>query len=88
MHERFGSELDIIGVTWAGSSSDYEAFIARHGLTFPTIDDTDGDLFGRLGITGQPAWAMIKPDGEARILMGSPGEAQLVEEFASLTGSS
>lgn len=75
-------------MTWSGSSSDYRSFITRHGLTFANIDDSAGDLFGRLGVTGQPAWAMVTPTGDSRVLRGAPGLAQLVEELGALAQSS
>lgn len=60
-------------MAWTGSSSDYEAFIERHDLTFPNLDDSPGEIFGRFGIPGQPAFAIVKPDGSGEVLIGAAG---------------
>ena len=83
----FEGKVSIIGVTWSGSASSYEAFIARHGLSFPNIDDSDGELFARLGVVGQPAWAMVKANGEAEVMMGVLSDAELAEQLELLSQS-
>ena len=60
-------------MAWTGSPSDYEAFVDRHGLTFPNLDDSPGEIFGRFGIPGQPAFAIVKPDGSGEVLIGAAG---------------
>jgi predicted DsbA family dithiol-disulfide isomerase len=58
-------------VTWSGSARDYESFVARHGLTFPTIDDTAGAIYADLGIPGNPAFGVVNTDQTYEIVMGA-----------------
>ena len=74
-------------MTWLGSESSYASFIERHGLTFPNIDDSEGEIFARFGVVGQPAWAMVKPNGEAEVMMGVLSDAELAEQLELLSQS-
>ena len=49
-------------MAWAGNTGSYGEFIARHGITFPTVDDTSGDLFSTFRVSGQPAFAFVNGD--------------------------
>lgn len=51
-----------MGVAWAGDESSYRAFIERHGITFPTVDDTPGEVFATLNVSGQPSYAFVDGD--------------------------
>lgn len=76
-----------MGVAWLGSSRDYENFLTRHSLTFPSIDDTAGDVFGSLQIKGQPAWAMVQPNGETQVFLGVLSDDDLAEQLTLLSQS-
>lgn len=69
--QRWGHQIEILGVAWAGGPQDYENFVARHDLSFPSIDDTVGGLYADLGIPGNPAWGIIRPEGTYEVLMGA-----------------
>lgn len=62
-------------MAWTGSETDFEDFVARHGLTFPNLSDADGDVFFRFGIPYQPAFAIVAPDGQIETLLGSADAA-------------
>ena len=68
--------MKVIGVAWAGTDTSYADFIARHGLTFPNIDDTAGDVFSRYGVASQPAWVFLR-NGEHRTVRGTMSEDEL-----------
>ena len=50
----WGDEIDIVGVAWSGDERTYLDFIDEGGLTFPQIDDTAGEVYGRFGIPINP----------------------------------
>jgi peroxiredoxin len=77
----------VIGVAWNGSPSDYQAFVDRHDLTFPQLNDTDGVIFDRFQIPFQPAFALVPPDGEVELLIGSAGGPMLNMILAELADS-
>lgn len=72
-------------MAWSGSESNYQDFINRHGLTFPNIDDSPGDLFESNGVRSQPAWAMITPDGQTKIINGAISGEKLAEQLTLLS---
>lgn len=74
-----------MGVAWQGSSSDYQNFVDRHSLTFPNIDDSSGEVFGTMQVTGQPAWAMVNASGEAEVFLGVLSEDELAEQLTLLS---
>ena len=58
-------------MAWSGTSDNYESFVARHGLTFPNIDDTTGAIYADLGIPGNPAFGVVHTDRTYEIVMGA-----------------
>jgi len=62
-------------VAWTGSSGDYADFAARHGLTFPSLDDTPGSIYDRFEVPYQPAFAIVRPDGTVETLLGAGDDA-------------
>lgn len=77
-------KVEVIGVAWAGTESDYAAFIERHGLTFPNISDTDGDVYTRYGVPYQPAWVYLDTDGTSRVRRGSMNQVTALAELEAL----
>jgi hypothetical protein len=63
-----------------------QEFVDRHGLTFPNVNDDPGVVFGHLGVPGQPAWVLVRPDGSADRLLGAADEAMLDALFTDLSG--
>ena len=57
----------MIGVAWAGTPATYADFISTHGLTFPNIDDSKGDLYLRYGVAYQPAWSFLRNAGHRTV---------------------
>lgn len=52
-------------------------FIAKHGLTFPSVDDQRGEVFASFGVTGQPAWVFLDDSGDGKRVLGSLDADQL-----------
>nr|CRL81856.1 lipoprotein DsbF [Mycolicibacter nonchromogenicus] len=64
------------------------AFVARYGVDeFIELADTDAAIWARFGVTRQPAYAFIKPDGRVEVVTGSLAEAELTRRLQALTGS-
>jgi hypothetical protein len=49
----------------------------RYDLTFPQISDESGDVFARFEIPTQPAFVIIRPDGEVQTLYGAADDQLL-----------
>lgn len=47
-----------------------QAFVERHGLTFPNIVDPSGEVFARYGVPSQPAWVFIDAEGRITRVQG------------------
>lgn len=74
----------MIGVAWTGDEGSFQAFIDRHGLTFPNINDAPADVFDRFGISYQPALVVVGTDGSTETVAGAIDEdllRQIVTEI-------
>ena len=83
MNKKYGDKVAFIGVAWAGNTGSYTQFIARHGITFPTIDDTPGDLFSTFKVSGQPAFAFVKGEAVEKS-SGSLSETEIESRIESM----
>lgn len=83
-HDKFKDSVSIVGVAWAGDAESYAAFIARHSLTFPNLDDTVAAIYSRYGVPYQPAWVFIGRDGAARTVRGAMDESALESALGEL----
>lgn len=86
-HKGAAGTIDVVGVAWAGNDDSYAAFVERHGLTFPNVTDSPGDIFRRYGVAGQPGWAFISRDGSVKVQLGALSDAELENVFAGLSAS-
>lgn len=62
-----------------------EDFVGRHNLSFPSLVDISGEVFGRYEIPFQPAWVFIDDQGETTKVLGSLGAASLQQYIDDLT---
>lgn len=76
--------MTFIGVAWAGSAESMNDFIARHGLTFPSVDDQAGAVFASFGVAGQPAWVFLDDTGDGTRVLGSLSDSQLEAAIAAI----
>lgn len=76
--------MTFVGVAWAGSTEAMSAFIDRHALTFPSVNDPQGEVFASFGVSGQPAWVFVSSDGETTRVAGSLSATQLDDEIAAI----
>ena len=66
-----------MGVAWTGSENSYQAFVDKHGLTFPQINDDPGEVFSRFDVAFQPALVIVKADGSIETVAGAVDESLL-----------
>jgi cytochrome c biogenesis protein CcmG, thiol:disulfide interchange protein DsbE len=62
----------VLGVTFRDASSDSEAFVRDHGLTYPSIRDVDGKLAQEYGTRALPETFII--DRRGRVVALSRGQ--------------
>lgn len=61
-------------------------FTAKYGVDgFTELADTDAAVWARFGVTRQPAYAFISPDGKVEVVKGSLSEADLSSRVQALT---
>jgi len=75
--------VPIVGVSWFGSDDSMRGFVERHGLTFANVNDEPGEVFGRFGVPGQPAWAFVTADGTTTVRVGVLSDADLDAALAA-----
>ena len=79
------ASVTVLGVAWNGSRQAMEDFVDRHNLSFPSLVDMSGEVFGRYGIPFQPAWIFLDDQGEMTRVLGSLGAASLQQYINDLT---
>lgn len=81
----WAGKVDIVGVAWQGSESAMQAFIDKHALTFPQINDDPAVVFERFQIPGQPAWVFIDRNGEVTVHLGTASDDLLNRTLTDLS---
>ena len=76
--------VQVVGIAWSGTESEYSAFIERHKLSFVNLDDSSGDLYSKYEIPYQPAWVFVNSDGEVTTRRGSLSQSDLEAALAEL----
>ena len=84
---RWADQVAFIGVAWSGDDESFQAFVDRHGLTFPTISDDGGDVFDRFEVPGQPAFVVIDTDGTVQQFFGALDEAEIDAILTDVTAA-
>ncbi len=51
-------------------------------MSFPQISDDPGTVFARFGVPAQPALVVVKPNGDAQVLLGAVDDANLQSVLA------
>jgi peroxiredoxin len=63
--------VSFVGVAWTGSDDDFQRFVDKHGITFPTISDDPGEVFVRFGVPSQPALVVVDAAGNTEQVFGA-----------------
>lgn len=72
-------------MAWTGSDGDFQAFVDRYGLTFPTISDDPGEVFASFEVAAQPAFVVVAPDGTVERRLGAI-EGDEIDEMLTAAG--
>lgn len=81
-------KVTFVGVGAQDRLDTLRAFVARYGVDgFTELADTDASVWARFGVTRQPAYAFLHPDGRIEVVTGSLPEAELSRRLQALTGS-
>ncbi|MEI2706591.1 MAG: redoxin domain-containing protein [Ilumatobacteraceae bacterium] len=75
--KRWAGKAHFVGVAWSGDDDAFQGFVDKHGLTFPTISDPDGDVYARFGIPAQPAMVVVNLAGDVMSRLGPVEAADL-----------
>ncbi|BBZ21748.1 thiol:disulfide interchange protein [Mycolicibacter hiberniae] len=81
-------KVTFVGVGAQGRPDTLRSFAARYGVDgFTELADTDASVWARFGVTRQPSYAFLHPDGRIEVATGSLPEAELSRRLQALTGS-
>lgn len=81
-------KVTFVGVGAQDRLETLRAFATRYGVDgFTELADTDAAVWARFGVTRQPAYAFIRPDGRVEVATGSLDEAELIRRLEALTRS-
>ena len=73
------SDVVIIGIVYNDPTEKARAYVSSNGVTWPTVQDTDGRIAFAYGVRGPPETYFIGPDGIlADRVIGAITEAALV----------
>ncbi|SFP39978.1 Thiol-disulfide isomerase or thioredoxin [Amycolatopsis arida] len=62
-------------------------FVGRHGVgDFPHVADEEGAIWQRFGVTYQPAYAFVRPDGTVDVVKQQLSARELTERVNDLAG--
>ena len=76
--------MQVVGIAWSGTNSEYAAFIERHNLSFVNLDDSSGVLYRKYEIPYQPAWVFVDSEGAVTTRRGSLSLSDLEAALAEL----
>jgi len=75
---RYEGKVAFIGIAGRDDVGPMQDFVRRYDLGFfAHAADTDGGLWAKLGVSGQPAWIFVDRAGHARLSYGALSEPQL-----------
>ncbi|MEO5724131.1 MAG: redoxin domain-containing protein [Ilumatobacteraceae bacterium] len=80
--KQWAGRVDFVGVAWTGDDASFQGFIDKYSLSFPQISDDLGVVFAHFGVPAQPALVVVKPNGDAHVLLGAVDDPSLQSELA------
>jgi thiol-disulfide isomerase/thioredoxin len=85
--ERHAGGVEFVGVAGLGEEADMAEFVESTGTGGMThLIDGDGTLWSEFGVSGQPAFSFLSPDGTFETHPGTLSEADLDARVAELGG--
>lgn len=81
-------EVNFVGVAAQDDVSAMRDFVSTYGVgSFPHLNDLDGAVWQRFGVTVQPAYAFVGEDGSVELVKHTLSEQELTERVDALSGS-
>lgn len=78
--------VSFVGVAGQDQVPAMKEFVDKYKLQgFPELADTGGTVWAKFGVTRQPAFAFIRPDGSIDVVKGSLSEPDLTAKTASIS---
>ncbi|HEU4361749.1 MAG TPA: protein disulfide oxidoreductase [Mycobacterium sp.] len=79
--------VTFVGVGARSQPPEMKEFVDKYGLGgFTELADSDSAVWSKFGVTRQPAYAFVKPDGAIEVFKGSLSESELTARVQALTG--
>ena len=79
--------VTFVGVGARDEPPAMKAFVEKYHLAaFTELADTDGAVWAKFGVTRQPAYAFVSPDGAVEVVKGSLAEHDLNDRVRALAG--
>ncbi|MEB3021444.1 redoxin domain-containing protein [[Mycobacterium] crassicus] len=80
--------VTFVGVGARDQPSTLQDFVAKYGVDgFTELADSDATVWAKFGVTHQPAYAFVSPNGRVEVVRGSLPEAQLSDRVQALARS-
>ena len=73
--------VTFVGIATRADNSALQAFVAKYGLNFATINDADGSIWAKFNVPWQPAYVFLRPDGSSTFV-NNPTSAMSQQELA------
>ncbi|EFV12586.1 thiol:disulfide interchange protein [Segniliparus rugosus] len=73
-----------VGVGARDSLPALQDFVSKHSLTFTQLNDADSKVWAQFGITRQPAYAFVGPNGSVEVVKDSLSEEELNRRIAAI----
>jgi thiol-disulfide isomerase/thioredoxin len=79
--------VTFVGVAGLDRLPAMQQFVEKYPVNgFTHLADTDGSVWAKFGVTHQPAFAFIRPDGGINVVKNPMSESDLGQQVAALAG--
>ncbi len=81
------ADVAFVGVASQDKLPAMKEFVQKYGVGgFTHLDDGDGTLWQRFGVTYQPAYAFVSPDGTVDVVKDQLSDTELADRVGELAG--
>lgn len=80
--------VTFVGIATRADTSALQSFVAKYGLNFTTINDTDGSIWAQFNVPWQPAYVFLRPDGSSTFVnnpTSAMSQQELTDRVTALT---
>lgn len=82
------AKVTFVGVAGAASVDDMREFVEDYEVGgFTHLNDADGSIWQRFGVSYQPAYAFIDSSGDIEVVRGELGRDEIEDRVADLTAN-